>query len=182
MIHKTVCSCPSLPCSFKKSLICKYQKKNIENVIKFSNLPIFYKNVNIHIIGKIICLIFTLWGFLHRNVFCSPQTFIFSVPLYSFYFLRKLECIWFPIVCSNLIISPTKPHNWKKDWIWLLRNKPFCSQPLKRHQVYTREHNTIRNIFYVAWFHQVTFLIINQIAFLKFCYFEFIRTDKSKFD
>ena len=32
--------------------------KNIENVIKFSNPPIFYKNVNIHIIGKIICVIF----------------------------------------------------------------------------------------------------------------------------
>ena len=32
--------------------------RNIENVIKFSNPPIFYKNVNIHIIGKIICVIF----------------------------------------------------------------------------------------------------------------------------
>ena len=31
--------------------------RNIENVIKFSNLPIFYTNVNIHIIGKIICVI-----------------------------------------------------------------------------------------------------------------------------
>ena len=35
--------------------------KNIENVIKFSNPPIFYKNVNIHIIGKIICVIFHTW-------------------------------------------------------------------------------------------------------------------------
>ena len=32
---------------------------NIEKAIKFSNLPIFYTNVNIHIIGNIICLIFS---------------------------------------------------------------------------------------------------------------------------
>ena len=41
---------------------------NIEKAIKFSNLPIFYTNVNIHIIGNIICPIFSHSYFsLHSN-------------------------------------------------------------------------------------------------------------------
>ena len=43
---------------------------NIENVIKFSNLPIFYTNVNIHIIGNIICVIFYTMSWTNIKIRC----------------------------------------------------------------------------------------------------------------
>ena len=55
--------------------------RNIEKVIKFSNLPIFYTNVNIHIIGNIICVIF------HTSKFSILSMCIFTLLQSKNYFL-----------------------------------------------------------------------------------------------
>ena len=66
---------------------------NIENVIKFSNLPIFYTNVNIHIIGNIICVIFYTMSWTNIKIRCFEH--------------NKNICV---NINSNKIVSTNQKH------------------------------------------------------------------------